>query len=464
MSQFLKNTQTTTILSLSCSLSSSRSWSSNLSKSRHGPYPFTRPMLNIQLFCPLHFRCISTSNKNIGYVLTQHQKNKQFKMIKRKLNSSHHFFNRLGLLLQNSLNEQSKFISKYSRMLHIYYPDQKKLRTHTTLANKQILINSTVNSDGKLIKKRGIISNNERYYCDKSINEKILGHKIFNESTNKEINEQYSPEEGGDKQEHNSTKSDVIENDPELKNILKEIRNDFNGNNNAQDFSDNFQTISERNSIEKCSDYSYFQVAEDIEEYDYKDENEILHQIQPEKSAPISLERGKSGVFDLEEFLIFMNDLGAENIVTIVVPPEANFCDHMIVASTKSMRHMKAIQEELMWVHKRKKSAKDDHLIISGVDNYWSAMDLGNIVLHLFYGDAREFYDIESLWTLGPDADPKCQDQQSNKYDLSAEDLFWKEAEQLKKESDNPVSYTENGADLKDSRSARSSLEKEKKD
>ena len=45
-----------------------------------------------------------------------------------------------------------------------------------------------------------------------------------------------------------------------------------------------------------------------------------------------------------------MNDLGAENVVTIEVPPEANFCDHMVIASTKSLRHMKALHAELLWV------------------------------------------------------------------------------------------------------------------
>lgn len=43
----------------------------------------------------------------------------------------------------------------------------------------------------------------------------------------------------------------------------------------------------------------------------------------------------------------------------------------------------------------------------------------GNIVLHIFYGEAREYYDIESLWTLGPECDPKCQTSSIDPYALS---------------------------------------------
>jgi len=122
-----------------------------------------------------------------------------------------------------------------------------------------------------------------------------------------------------------------------------------------------------------------------------------------------------------------------------------NFCEDMVVASVKSMRHMRAIHDELQWVHKRKKAKSDKHLSISGEDGtFWSAMDLGNIVVHLFYGSAREYYDIESLWTLGPEADPKCREQE-DPYSLSAEDLFWLETSDMDTNNNNNNTATEGG-------------------
>lgn len=34
----------------------------------------------------------------------------------------------------------------------------------------------------------------------------------------------------------------------------------------------------------------------------------------------------------------------------------------------------------------------------SAADNKWVLQDFGDVVVHLFTGDAREFYDLESLW------------------------------------------------------------------
>lgn len=55
-------------------------------------------------------------------------------------------------------------------------------------------------------------------------------------------------------------------------------------------------------------------------------------------------------MFDLHELVTLLEHLGAANIVTIPVPPEANFCDDMVVASVKSQRHLQAINEEMLWV------------------------------------------------------------------------------------------------------------------
>jgi len=38
----------------------------------------------------------------------------------------------------------------------------------------------------------------------------------------------------------------------------------------------------------------------------------------------------------------------------------------------------------------------------------WIALDLGNIILHLFLQTQRDYYDLEMLWTVGPLFDDLC--------------------------------------------------------
>ena len=35
----------------------------------------------------------------------------------------------------------------------------------------------------------------------------------------------------------------------------------------------------------------------------------------------------------------------------------------------------------------------------------------GNIILHVFTAETRAKYDLETLWTVGPKFDPKCQEE-----------------------------------------------------
>ena len=57
--------------------------------------------------------------------------------------------------------------------------------------------------------------------------------------------------------------------------------------------------------------------------------------------------------------------------------------------------------------------------------NYdWVAMDLKNIALHLFTEQNREVYDLESLWSVGPEFDAKTREQSAKGQILGIEDIL----------------------------------------
>ncbi|EDO37578.1 predicted protein [Nematostella vectensis] len=46
---------------------------------------------------------------------------------------------------------------------------------------------------------------------------------------------------------------------------------------------------------------------------------------------------------------------------------------------------------------------KHGHVTVEGLDsNYWLVVDIGNMVVHFFLPEARELYELEKLWVLGP--------------------------------------------------------------
>ncbi|CAD1477374.1 unnamed protein product, partial [Heterotrigona itama] len=74
----------------------------------------------------------------------------------------------------------------------------------------------------------------------------------------------------------------------------------------------------------------------------------------------------------------------------------------------RSKKHMQALANFVRKVYKLKKNKTDFLPKIEGENsNDWIAVDLGNIVLHIFSNNARSLYDLEVLWSVGPDYDDK---------------------------------------------------------
>lgn len=52
----------------------------------------------------------------------------------------------------------------------------------------------------------------------------------------------------------------------------------------------------------------------------------------------------------------------------------------------------------------------------------WRSVDMKNIVLHIFLKPTRDYYDIETLWTVGHEYDEKTQRPET----VSVEDIMQK--------------------------------------
>jgi ribosome-associated protein len=91
-----------------------------------------------------------------------------------------------------------------------------------------------------------------------------------------------------------------------------------------------------------------------------------------------------------------LDDKKAEHIRAIDLRKKSILADYLIIASAQSSRQLYALAEHLSIELKR-------HGILPIVDGKpptdWVVVDAGNIIIHLFRPEAREFYNLEKMWS-----------------------------------------------------------------
>ena len=97
-----------------------------------------------------------------------------------------------------------------------------------------------------------------------------------------------------------------------------------------------------------------------------------------------------------------LDDMKAEETVTIDLRGKSTFSDYMVVTSGRANRHVGAIAEN---VAKGLKDSGIQNIHIEGLPNCdWVLIDSGDVIVHVFRPEVREFYNLERLWTQGPTA------------------------------------------------------------
>lgn len=86
----------------------------------------------------------------------------------------------------------------------------------------------------------------------------------------------------------------------------------------------------------------------------------------------------------------------AESIEIIDLKGQTAIADYMVVASGRSSRQVGALAEKL---EERLKALGVRDIRIEGKDQCnWVIVDAGDIIVHLFKPEVREFYNIEKMW------------------------------------------------------------------
>jgi ribosome-associated protein len=104
----------------------------------------------------------------------------------------------------------------------------------------------------------------------------------------------------------------------------------------------------------------------------------------------------------LNMILSRLDDMKAEETVTIDLRGKSAYSDYMVVTTGRANRHVGAIAENVT------KALKEDgikNIHVEGLPNCdWVLIDSGDVIVHVFRPEVREFYNLERLWTQNPAA------------------------------------------------------------
>jgi len=101
----------------------------------------------------------------------------------------------------------------------------------------------------------------------------------------------------------------------------------------------------------------------------------------------------------LAAILKSLDENKAEDVVQISLKGKSEIGDHMVIGSGRSSRQVSSMAEKLV-----------DHLkaefgIFSKIEGRtsgdWVLIDTGDIIVHLFRPEVREFYQLEKMWQPG---------------------------------------------------------------
>ena len=98
-----------------------------------------------------------------------------------------------------------------------------------------------------------------------------------------------------------------------------------------------------------------------------------------------------------------LEDAKAEETVAIDIAGKSSLADHMVVTSGRSNRHVSAVADQVVKALRENGFHKPRVEGLPHAD--WVLVDAGDVIVHIFRPEVREFYNIEKMWAADFAAD-----------------------------------------------------------
>lgn len=115
-----------------------------------------------------------------------------------------------------------------------------------------------------------------------------------------------------------------------------------------------------------------------------------------DRAAHVSGQPQPSSETLLARILTSLDEDKAEDVVQIDLRGKTEIGDYMVIASGRSTRQVSAMAEKLI---DRLKQEFGRLSRVEGKDaGDWVLIDTGDVIVHIFRPEVREFYQLEKMW------------------------------------------------------------------
>ena len=101
------------------------------------------------------------------------------------------------------------------------------------------------------------------------------------------------------------------------------------------------------------------------------------------------------------EYARYVADVASDKLATDIVVLDisgiSDFADYFVIISVESTRQMRALVEDLEHALEEKGGVR--HHREGAPESGWMLLDFGDVVIHVFGAEERQFYALESAWS-----------------------------------------------------------------
>ena len=117
----------------------------------------------------------------------------------------------------------------------------------------------------------------------------------------------------------------------------------------------------------------------------------------PENTSPAAPAHAAAAQKPLIDLILdTLEDAKAEETVAVDITGKSSLADHMVVTSGRSHRHVAAVADQVITALRENGYGKPRVEGMTHAD--WVLVDAGDVILHVFRPEVREFYNIEKMW------------------------------------------------------------------